>query len=212
MDSPFDLCGALRRIRRVADLSQRELADAAGIPPSTLAHAESGTRDLGVGSLARAAAVAGLRLTVVDSSGAEVGPMSAGAVRDLGGRRFPAHLDTARSDEALRLDGPRRDRPETSFTYGRDRGARDACRRVAGTPPDHHARVPGDSPAGRREERRRAAAQARDDERRRRFVAGESRRLPEPFVCTCPPGCDEMDDWSGRPVHTEDCPCSCDLG
>lgn len=212
MDSPFELCGALRRIRRVADLSQRGLADAAAIPLATLAHAEAGTRDLAVGALARAAAVAGLRLAIVDSSGGEVEPMSAAAVRDLGGRRFPAHLDTARSDEVRRLDEPRRDRPETSFTFGRDRSARDARRRRTGTPPDHHAVVPGDSPAARREERRLAAARARADERERRFLAGNVRRLPEPFVCDCPPSCDELDDWNGKPVHADDCPCRCDLG
>jgi transcriptional regulator with XRE-family HTH domain len=210
VEASFDLGEALRRIRRLADLSQRDLAEVTAIPPSTLAHAEAGTRDLTVASLARAASVAHLRLALLDDSGAEVTPMSGTAVTDGGGRRFPAHLDTRRSDEGRRYE-PRRDRPETSFTYWRDRDARDARRRASGTPTDHHPVLPGDSPAARRQERSRAAARARAEERERRFLAGEFRGRPEPFDCSCPPRCDELDDRSGPPVHAQDCPCSCDL-
>lgn len=208
----FDLCGALRRVRRLADLSQRELAAAASIPPSTLAHAEAGTRDLPVASMARAAALAGLRLALLDAQGAEVAPMSATAVADLSGRRFPAHLDTHRSDTGRRLPEPRRDRPETSFTYGKDRDARDRRRRTRGTPTDHHPVLPDDTPAARRAARRLAAHRARAEELERRFLAGELRELPEPFACSCPPSCDELDDWSGRPVHADGCRCACDIG
>jgi len=49
-------------------------------------------------------------------------------------------------------------------------------------------------------------------ERERAFLGGERAGRPEPFTCICPPVCDELDDWSGRPVHAEQCPCSCDLG
>ena len=44
--SDLDLAGSLRRIRRLADLSQRELAERSGISKSALAAAEAGTRDL----------------------------------------------------------------------------------------------------------------------------------------------------------------------
>ena len=97
--STFDLPGALRRIRRIADLSQRELAAAAGMSPSAIGHAETGTRDLSVRSIARLATVAGLRLALVDESGDEVEPMSPAAVRDRADRRFPAHLDTRHGDD-----------------------------------------------------------------------------------------------------------------
>ncbi|HYO36266.1 MAG TPA: helix-turn-helix transcriptional regulator, partial [Geodermatophilus sp.] len=84
----------LRRIRRTADLSQRELADGCGVSQSTVARAEAGRRDVGVGLLVTAARLAGLRLALLDAEGREVTPMDAAAVRDGGGRLFPAHLDT----------------------------------------------------------------------------------------------------------------------
>jgi transcriptional regulator with XRE-family HTH domain len=207
----FDLCGVLRRIRRLADLSQRELAGAASISPAAVAHAEAGTRDLPVASLARAAAVAGLRLTLLDGAGSEVGAMSADGVRDRSRRRFPAHLDTRRSDERGWLYEPRRDRPETWFTFTRDRDGRDARRRADGTPEDHHEFRADDSPADRAAARRREYWRSRTEERERRFLAGEFADVPEPLICTCPAACDDLDDRSGRPVHAEDCPCCCDL-
>jgi transcriptional regulator with XRE-family HTH domain len=212
VDGLFDLCGALRRIRRLADLSQRELAVAAELSPSTVAHAEAGTRDLPVASLARAAAVAGLRLALVDEAEAEVDPMARGGVRDLSGRRFPAHLDTYRPDERVGLYEPRWDRPETSFSFVRDRDGRDAARRIAGVPEDHHEARPGDSPAERRAARRREYWRQRHEERERRFLAGDLRGIDVGFSCTCPAECDALDDYSGRPVHVEGCPCSCDVG
>jgi transcriptional regulator with XRE-family HTH domain len=207
----FDAGGLLRRIRRLADVSQRELAAALGVSKSSVAAIETGGHGVDALVLARAAALAGLRLTLLDAEGREVAPMSAERVRDLGGRRFPAHLDTRRSDVGRWIHEPRRDRPETAFTFTRDRRHRDSSRRATGTATDHHPVLPGDSPAARREERRHAAARERARERGRRFLAGEFRALPEPFQCTCPPACDELDDRSGRPVHADDCPCSCDL-
>lgn len=211
MDGPFDLAGALRRIRRLADLSQRELAARAALSPSTVAHAEAGSRDLPVGSLVRAAGVAGLRLVLVDGAGEEVSPMSPDGVRDLSGRRFPAHLDTYRSDERGWSYEPRRDRPAPWFTYTADRPARDAQRSVTGTPADHIEVRPGDSPDDRRAARRAAALARHQEERARRIAAGESRLAPD-WICECPPRCAELDDYSGRPVHAPECPCLCDVG
>jgi transcriptional regulator with XRE-family HTH domain len=68
----FDLTGMLRRIRRTADMSQRELAQALGIAPAVVSHAEAGRRGMAVGLLARAAALAGLRLVLLDEAGREV--------------------------------------------------------------------------------------------------------------------------------------------
>ena len=208
----FDLCGALRRIRRLADLSQRGLAVALGVSKSSVAAVENGQRGISVPLLVRAAALAGLRLALLDENGREVGAMAPDAVRDLSGRRFPAHLDTRRSDEGRWLYEPRRDRPETSFTVTRDRGDRDSRRRAAGMPPDHHLFHPGDSPRERQAARRREHLRRSAEERQQRFLAGELPAHPETFECSCPPLCDELDDWSGRPVHAADCPCSCDLG
>ncbi|MBJ7453347.1 MAG: helix-turn-helix transcriptional regulator, partial [Blastococcus sp.] len=95
----FDLAGAVRRIRRCADCSQRELAVAIGTSKSTIAGAETGAAGLDARLLAAAAHLAGLRLALLDASGEEVHGMHPDAVRDRGGRRFPAHLDTVLSEE-----------------------------------------------------------------------------------------------------------------
>ena len=98
MPDGFDPCGVLRRIRRTADLSQRELASAAGLSVSAVAHAEAGTRDLPSRALARAAELAGLRLVLLDADGREVAGMDPDGARDATRRRFPAHLDTQHTD------------------------------------------------------------------------------------------------------------------
>jgi transcriptional regulator with XRE-family HTH domain len=206
----FDLSGTLRRIRRIADLSQRQLADRCRLPQSTLAQAETGRRDLPVGALARAAELAGLRLAVLDSDGAEIRPMSPDGVRDLGGRRFPAHLDTLHTDELPGWWEHRPDRPRPWFTAHRDRAGRDHGRRRNGTPEDHHPVRPGDSPQERRAARQRAIRERNREEFLRRLAAGDVPPL-EPFDCTCPPVCDELDDRSGKPVHAPECPCDCDV-
>lgn len=206
----FDLSGSLRRIRRIADLSQRQMAAAAAMSPSAVAHAEAGTRDLPVGAFARAASLAGLRLALLDGDGHEVSGMAADSVRDLGGRRFPAHLDTVHTDERSWRYEHRFDRPRPWFTVDRDRAGRDALRRSLGTPEDHHSFRPEDSPRERRAARQRAAWLRKQEEYQRRLESGTVPPF-EHFACTCPPRCEELDDWSGRPVHAEGCPCSCDV-
>jgi len=210
--SDFDLAGSLRRIRRLADLSQRELAERSGISKSALAAAEAGTRDLPATKLARAAAGVGLRLTLLDVDAREVIGMSAEGARDAAYRRFPAHLDTVHSDDVPNrwADDPGRRQPWFTFTL--DRVSRDRTRDRDGIPADHHVPVPGDSPWERAETRRREYWRHRAEERERRFLAGEFRGVDPGFDCTCPPRCDELDDYSGRPVHVEGCPCSCDVG
>ena len=207
----FDLPGALRRIRRTADLSQRELAARCDVSQSTVARAESGRGDLTVRVLAKAARLAGLRLAVLDGDGREVSGMAQATVRDMGGRRFPAHLDTRHSDEGW-WHGPHRyHRTQPSYTFDRRRDLRDSYRERAGTPDDHHRPQPGDSPAQRAETRRRARWAARREELERRFLAGDFDGVREAFSCTCPAGCDDLDDRSGTPVHADGCRCHCDI-
>ena len=207
----FDLGGVLRRIRRTADLSQRELASAAGLSVSAVAHAEAGTRDPPSRALARAAGLAGLRLTLLDADGREITGMDPDGARDATRRRLPAHLDTQHTDEVADRWAHRPDRQQPWFTFGLDRAARDRERARAGTPDDHDVEVPGDSPADRARARQRAAWRAWDEERRRRIASGELRPVDAGFVCTCPPACDEVDDGSGPPRHAADCTCGCDL-
>lgn len=207
----FDLPGVLRRIRRIADLSQRELAAAAGVSAAAIGQAESGARDMSVRLVARIAALAGMRLALVDDSGSEVLPMSDEAVRDMSGRRFPAHLDTRYSEEHW-WHGPHRySRNRPWYTFDRDRRMRDVYRDRDGTPEDHQVPQPGDSPADRALARRQDYWRRRAADRQRRFLAGEFAMLDPGFRCSCPAACDELDDWSGRPVHAEGCPCLCDL-
>jgi transcriptional regulator with XRE-family HTH domain len=209
--SDFDLPGSLRRIRRRADLSQRELAGRIGLSKSALAAAEAGTRDLPATALSRAATLAGLRLALLDGSGCEVIGMLPGGARDAAHRRLPAHLDTIHTDEVASRWTHNHGRARPWFTFTLDRDSRDRSRRRAGTPEDHHVPLPGDSPQERQLARRRAAWVRREEERRRRWEAGELPR-PQEWECTCPPRCEELDDRSGRPVHAADCPCSCDVG
>ena len=206
----FDLCGSLRRIRRMADLSQRELATAAGISSSAIAHAEAGTRDLPVDALVRAARVAGLRLVLVDAEGGKVAPMHDGAVRDMAERRFPAHLDTRYGDVDWWHGDERYSRPQPWYTFDRQRWTRDKWRDRFGTPDDHQLPQPGDSPEERRAARQRAAQQRAEAERERRRTAGLV--PPDPgWVCDCPPECAELEDWEGPPKHATACICLCDL-
>ncbi len=232
----IDLSGGLRRLRRRADLSQREAALVAGVSKSALARAELGRSDLGVRGMLRLAARAGARLVLVDAvDGAEVVPMDPGAVRDLGGRRFPAHLDTRHGDEHW-WPGPHRfvrdrPRPRPWYTFDRSRPSRDLLRACAGTPADHQRPAPGDSPAERdvwrdrlRRERFRARIQAQTEVALQRTLDG----LPWPGApmedpCQCVPECRDLDlsqdegppgalagtQSRGRP-HLAACPCRCD--
>ena len=209
--SDLSLPGLLRRIRRTADLSQRELARAGGLPRSTVAAAEAGTRGLDARTLARLAALAGFRLALLDAEGREVAPMHAAAVRDGADRHYPAHLDTRHGDEGW-WHGPHRyDRDPVTYTFDRDRRYRDVRRAGAGTPEDHRLPQPGDALADRARARRAAARQAREEELARRRAAGLVPPLDLGVACDCPPGCEELDDRSGPPRHAAGCACPCDV-
>jgi transcriptional regulator with XRE-family HTH domain len=210
--SSFDLPGVLRRIRRSADLSQRQLADRLQIAKSSVGRAESGVAGLDVRMLARAAVLAGLRLALLDVKGAEVGPMTADGARDRGDRRYPAHLDTRYGDEDWWHGEHRYAREQPWYTFDRLRYTRDYWRDRTGTPDDHQRAQPGDSPDERAAARRLAARRQAAEEWQRRFEAGEFRQLDDWFTCTCPARCEELDDFSGRPVHADECRCRCDLG
>ncbi|NYJ05957.1 helix-turn-helix domain-containing protein [Petropleomorpha daqingensis] len=190
----FDLAGYVRRIRRSADLSQRELAARVSVSKSAIAAAERGVGGLDARILAQAAALAGLRLVLVDESGAEVAAMADGAVRDEAGRRFPAHLDTRDGHIDWWHGRERYSRDQPAYTFDRVRDIRDIWREWLGIPDDHQ--LPGDASA-----RPRAAP--------RRTPGGV--HLAEEWACTCPPECAELDQGE-RPVHAQDCPCGCDVG
>jgi transcriptional regulator with XRE-family HTH domain len=203
----------LRRIRRTADLSQRELADALAVSSGAIAQAESGRRDLPATVLMRAAGLAGLRLTLLDGDGDAVSGMTVDAVRDVAGRRFPAHLDTRHSDEGWWHDEVRYSRPRPWYTFDRDRRARDHRRTRRGEPSDHQVPRPTDDPEIRALQRRQTAWA----EQRR---LAEGRRTADVWVptCTCPAACDallfptaQLTAEQHAVPHVDDCTCRCDI-
>jgi HTH-type transcriptional regulator/antitoxin HipB len=206
----FELAGMLRRIRRRADLSQRELAQRCAVSQSLVAKVETGERDLPVRTLVAAARLAGLRLALLDDGGDEVLGMAVGAVRDTARRRVPAHLDTRFGDEDWWHGNERYSRSQPWYTFDRVRPVRDYWRRRRGLADDHQLPHADDSPAVRKARRAEAARRRREEDYRQRVALGLT-QPPVEFDCTCPPLCDELDDYSGRPVHTEDCTCGCDV-
>lgn len=185
-----DVPGLVRRVRRTADLSQRELADELGVDQSTVARWESGRSVPDVVQFARALALADLALRVVHGDGDddEAAPLSHKPPRDNQRRRYPAHLDLV--EEADVLTGlPRLATPH--------RARRDARRRRHGAPRDHPTLAHFD------EERRRQW-----EERRARLGAlvrrGRQHPHPEEPPCSCPIGCEE------RAGCLPDCGCACE--
>lgn len=94
VEPEFDVPALLRRARRLADLSQRDLAARAGVSPSTVAKAELGA-GASFAMMLRLFAAAGIQLVPHDQDGAAITPMRADPLRDHNGRRYPAHLDPA---------------------------------------------------------------------------------------------------------------------
>jgi HTH-type transcriptional regulator/antitoxin HipB len=187
----------LPRVRRLADLSQRELAAELGVSQSTVARWEAGESHPSFELLRRALAVAGLRMVVVDAGNEPVVGFDREAVRDNAGRRFPAHLDVVPPDARPANRGLERrwDRSPARAWYSLRRTPQRAA--PGGTDPGH--RRP-DHPSltelaqldnERREHRRRAS------------LAGLVASKPL-AACTCSDGC-----WE-EPSCPPTCPCQCE--
>ncbi|WP_052091038.1 helix-turn-helix domain-containing protein [Modestobacter caceresii] len=209
------MAGLLRRVRRLADMSQRELAGVAGVSRDRLGRAEAGRGDLRVGEFSRIVSLARLRLVLLDAQGHEVAPMSPATVRDRGGRRFPAHLDTRHGDEGW-WSGPHRyTRSPPDFTFDRDRRDRDSRRSERGTADDHHVHRPGDSLAERAAARKWAALRRQRERReaawRARRAAGDLGGPDWGTGCTCPPGCEYAEGSNEDLGHAPACACGCDV-
>jgi len=180
------------RARRLADLSQRDLAARVGVAPSTIGRYETGAAAPSLLLFEEILDLASLRLTVVDGDGNEVFPVPIDTVRANPGRRFPAHLDVAPPDEVPyeRWAFPRYDRPDAQGWF-QHRTARDQ-------------RGAGDAPL-----RERPADHPTETElaRRRRLMRGRQPRVDAPpaldVVCECPDACFEE-------VCVTECPCQCE--
>ena len=101
MNDPFALTPAarfLRAARRQADLSQRQLAAAAGVPQRTVARIECGAVSPLLDTVTRLLQAAGCCLTLRTDAGAVVHDEPETGL-DRGNRRYPAHLDVRPSGE-----------------------------------------------------------------------------------------------------------------
>jgi transcriptional regulator with XRE-family HTH domain len=87
----------VRRARREAQLSQREMATKVGISKSALARIESGEGEPSIATIFELLAVAGYFLIAVTPEGQLLRPFDVEGARDLGGRRFPAHRQVFRT-------------------------------------------------------------------------------------------------------------------
>lgn len=201
----FDVVGHLRRLRRVLDLSQRELAARLGISRGRVGDAESG-RGEGLALAVEALGLAGWRLVVVDEEGSVVAPMADDGLRSATGNRYAAHLDVdvlPGRTWPIHWGAAPRSGQEPPVLVSWQRARRDEQRARDGIPADH----PG-----------RAQVQAAEAETRRRR---RTRRVPGPprvawttrpedderFAhLVCPHGVETAaDGWY------EDYPCACEL-
>jgi transcriptional regulator with XRE-family HTH domain len=128
----YPVPGLLRRARRLADLSQRELARAANVSQSTVARVESGIRVPSVDLMQRLIAPAGLHLVVIDGDGRIVVPMrECEETRDGGDRRYPSHLDTILDPRPGEWWGDEFGLARPPETFYRDRARRDYQRALS---------------------------------------------------------------------------------
>jgi transcriptional regulator with XRE-family HTH domain len=136
---PFPVVDVLRRARRTADLSQRELAKKAKLQHGVIARIEAGRSQPSIALLSRLLRAAGVELVpVIIDTGDELGTMPAQAMRDAADRYFPAHLDVRRTSGPgslmwwnwWHLPGRRPDKPLASFR--RNRMRRDNDRKYGG--------------------------------------------------------------------------------
>ncbi|HEU5008637.1 MAG TPA: helix-turn-helix transcriptional regulator [Jatrophihabitantaceae bacterium] len=128
----YALSEIIRRVRRTADLSQRELAKYADVSSSTIGDIEAGSATPSLAVLQRILNAANYQLVVVDASGRLVLPLQVwDEVADLAGRRFPAHLDTIADPVPGDWWGDTYGLARPPETFWRDRKRRDYERQLS---------------------------------------------------------------------------------
>lgn len=86
-----EVSGLVRRVRRLAKFSQRQLAHELGVSQSAVAKWETGRTTPSARMLARVLQVVELALAAVKTTGEVVLPMKVPVARDAANRRYPAH-------------------------------------------------------------------------------------------------------------------------
>jgi transcriptional regulator with XRE-family HTH domain len=134
----FAVAGLFRRARRIADMSQRELALAAGTSASTVGRIEAGSLTPSVELIHRILRVASLWLTAVDDKGRVVQPMDEwDDTRDGAQRRYPSHLDRDRRLRDMQRARSQWEVRVAARYWGGAATARPVCRAVAPQPGNH---------------------------------------------------------------------------
>ena len=101
-------CGrVLRAARRARRINQRELAELAGVPRSTVDRTEAGRVAPRVQTFVRLLGAVGYGLAIVDDRGRLLEyDAEHDRLRDRAGRRFPAHLKAGPTPTCPVIDGP----------------------------------------------------------------------------------------------------------
>jgi HTH-type transcriptional regulator/antitoxin HipB len=194
VEQSFDVAGFMRRVRRLADLSQRDLADEMGLSRAAVGRLESAPGRVDLGTFESILRLGGLHLAVVDSAGRQIAPVPSDTLRDHANRRFPAHLDATPPDIGIPSERgvePRKGKAP-AFGWYRQRPMRDRRRDLGTTPLDH--------PTVTSQRERAAAKRARQRESALAAAAREIERYGE---CTCFDACFER-------ACLADCPCQCE--
>lgn len=190
----LEVPGAIRRVRRIAGLSQAGLAAKLNVAPSTIARWESGDKVPSLERFREILAVAELDLAVVTSDGAAIPPMRSDGARDSGDRHYPAHRD-------LRV---------TPISFDQEWQGERAGRWTPRTPSSDQDRHHGDhlteaqiSAIRRADKAARRAERDRQAKLRRQW---RDQRFPRIVnLCLCPEECFLTEQFC-----VPDCPCQCD--
>jgi len=126
----YPVAALVRRARRIADMSQRQLARFARVSPTTVGKVETGKLAPSLDLFQRLIGAAGLFLAVVDQDGHVIVPMGDRAdIRDGAERRYPSHLDTILDPRPGEWWADIYGLARPPETFHRDRNLRDAMRR-----------------------------------------------------------------------------------
>ena len=128
----YPASGLVRAARRKSDLSQRELARAAKVHPSTVGRIEAGQLQPSLELFRRLMGAMGFYLAVVGDEGQVLHPMhDCEDLLDGAGRRYPAHLDVIPDPTPSEWWGGKYGLSRPPETFLRNRSYRDERRKAS---------------------------------------------------------------------------------